>query len=139
MLKKLIKGKINIDALSKLNDSDINLNELEKSLEILKDSKEDKTIYNSKVRHFWDAFIIDNKYSDSYENKSIPKVFITTGYLRGYGINGYNQTFHAPKRLEQIARDWGVEFHLVGSLQNKRLWENKNPMIDSIEGNKKIL
>ncbi len=122
VLEKLKNGEINFDLISSLDDPEIKMNELEKSLEKLKISKEKDIIYNSKVKDFWDAFFFDNKCSNSYEKRAIPKIFITTGYLRGYGINGMNQTFSAPKRLEQIARDYRIEFHLTGSLQNQRLF-----------------
>ena len=123
VLQKLRNEEIDMDVIYNLNDLNINITELEESLRILKNSKENKTIYTSGVWHFWNAFFRDNIYSDLYGERSIPKIFITTGYLRGYGINGaYRRTIHAPKRLEQIARDREIEFHLIGSLRNSELW-----------------
>ena len=123
VLKELKNDKISLDFILSLNDNCINMDELDKSLNVLKNSNDEKIMYNSKTKNFWDSFFFDNKYSGSYEKSAVPKILITTGYLRRYGINGMNQTFHAPKRLEQIAGDYGIEFHLVGSLQNQKLWD----------------
>lgn len=69
-------------------------------------------VHSSEVGYFWDSFFAAKYFLD--EDITIPKMIISTGFMRSYMGNA-GTTYPVSDRLREIAESWDIPIHFIES------------------------